>query len=65
MMSKPSNCFAVSEMSDSFDRQVIATREALNNFSVIASLNAPGPAKAAMEDLVNITVRCSFRFKNL
>jgi hypothetical protein len=46
----------------SFQRQVTATRAALSNFSVIASLNAPGPALLAMEELINVTVRGTHNF---
>lgn len=40
-----------------FKQQVAATREALKNFSVISSLNAPGPTTLAMEEVINVTVR--------
>lgn len=41
-----------------FKRQVAETRKALKTFNaIVASTNTPGTAKAAMEELVNITVR--------
>ena len=40
-----------------FYKQVAATREALLNFAIISQLNAPGPIKLAMEELVDTTVR--------
>jgi hypothetical protein len=47
-----------------FNKQIEAAREALKNFSAIIQLNAPGPAKLAMEELVNITVS-AWLFKSL
>lgn len=40
-----------------FQKQTAAVREALQNFTAISKLNAPGPIKMAMEELVTITVR--------
>jgi hypothetical protein len=42
-----------------FNKHVNAVREALNNFNAISFLNAPGPTKIAMEELVDVTVRLS------
>jgi len=61
-MSPPSSSFQVSEAS--FDHQIRATREALNIFLAISALNAPGPGKVAMAELINITVRPSFIFES-
>jgi hypothetical protein len=41
----------------SFNKQVELAREALKNFNAISQLNAPGPVKLAMEELVTVTVR--------
>ena len=41
-----------------FLKQAEAAREALKNFNAISVLNAPGPIRIAMEELVNTTV-CS------
>lgn len=45
-----------------FTKQVDATREALSNFNAISQLNAPGPVKLAMDELLNTTVSSSFKF---
>jgi hypothetical protein len=45
------------ESDAAFTKQSDAVREALDNFKAISFLNAPGPTKLAMEDLVRITVR--------
>jgi hypothetical protein len=47
-----------------FDEQVAATREALKTFSVVTAINTSGPARIALEELVNATV-CSTIFLNL
>jgi hypothetical protein len=44
-----------------FDDQVFATREALKTFKIISAFNATGPARAALEELVDTTV-CSPHF---
>ena len=47
-----------SRVSDiAFRKQVAATQEALKTFNTIAGLNAPGPARVAMEELISVTVR--------
>ena len=47
-----------SRVSDAaFCKQVTATQEALRIFNAIAVLNAPGPARIAMEELISVTVR--------
>jgi hypothetical protein len=40
-----------------FRKQVTATEEALKTFNAIVDLNAPGPTRIAMEELISITVR--------
>ena len=40
-----------------FDTQVTATRDALKTFQVVTSINASGPARLALEELIDITVR--------
>lgn len=47
------------ESDAAFKKQADATKEALKNFNAISFLNAPGPVKLAMEDLVKVTVRSS------
>ena len=57
-----------SRVSDAaFRKQVTATQEALKVFNAIAVLNAPGPARVAMEELISVTVRlfCSIPLKNI
>ena len=46
----------------SFNRQIDLVRESLKNFTAIVALNTLGPAKVAMEELVNLTVRRMFLF---
>lgn len=50
----------VSEVS--FDLQIKDTREALKVFKAIVALDALGPGKIAMSELVTTTVRTSFIF---
>jgi hypothetical protein len=57
-MSSTSLKSAINSISDAaFNKQVDATRVALSNFNTISKLNAPGPAKAALEELITTTVR--------
>jgi hypothetical protein len=57
-MSSSSVKAAINAISDAaFNKQADDVREALKNFSAISVLNAPGPTKLALEDLVNVTVR--------
>ena len=43
-----------------FNKHTDAVREALSNFKAISFLNSTGPAKTAMEELIEITVRILF-----
>lgn len=43
-----------------FNKQIDTVREALKNFAAIAQLNAPGPAKLALEELIKTSVRRIF-----
>ena len=43
-----------------FNKHTDAVREALSNFKAISFLNTTGPAKTAMEELIDITVRFPF-----
>ena len=40
-----------------FRKQVVATRDALKTFKVVAGLKSPGLAQTALEELISITVR--------
>ena len=40
-----------------FDTQVAATRDALKTFQVVTSINVSGPARLALEELIDVTVR--------
>lgn len=55
MSSKVSTPLAHSDTA--FFKQTELAREALKTFNAISVLNAPGPTRIAMEELVNATVR--------
>jgi len=57
MSLSPSKSTVTNTPSDAaFKKQADTTREALKNFNAISILNAPGPIKIALEELVNATV---------
>lgn len=48
-----------------FKKQAEIAREALTTFNTIRTLNAPGPIKTALEELVTATVRFFFNFSTV
>ena len=54
---KTTTTTASTDHDTAFHKHVDAVREALVNFNAISFLNAPGPAKSAMEELLSVTVR--------
>lgn len=58
------SCIMSSTPETNFRQQAEAAREALKNFTAIRALNAPGPIKAAVLELVSSTVSFSFLYFN-